>query len=819
MAFDETNLLYVLVGNRVRRFDPETRHFHNLPDLGGKGNEPRHFSQPASITISGRCLYVADTGNRRVQVFDLASLALVQLIDDTGDRADWSPTDVVAHTGYVYILDSEKARVFRRTRTGHVCIEFEAPAKAGQWSRILIDRNGELYLLNLSQPGKPVLDRRDPQSPQVTDAGSVRDLFDPPAILFDEQKRFCLPEPLTRVCSRSRAEAPSSEIALGLCPPFNRPCPRTGNLGAAAQATRTAPGAWLLYVADRQKLRVDAYTAHGRRLRHSWGAGMDWQPTDVAARGQFAFILDEKNQAIYRHHAGYDALRLIVSSDPTQSYWSRIAVDECDDVFVWAPGQPDVQVFDSHGTPRGNRLHCTVASYFEVQGPPAPPSAGTGLIFDSKGKPIASIDASAPIATPLYLTSGTWQSTPLDSMQYRCQWHRIELALSSFPPSSRIDVFTFAHQNAAEVLTAPDEAWQHAHTLIAPVRTQSCDSAPDPVDFLVQSGFGQFLSLRINLECDGFHTPAVDEVKVYYPRDSYLQYLPATYSADDESRIFLEHFLAIFQTEWDRYDQIVSQVQRYFDPEAVPAGPFLDYLATQWLGLPLEQTWTADQKRRYIAAAPKIFPMRGTLGGLRNLIAVYLANFTGSETAEILETGFPLITEGFRERHYLFADQAAASRLGEGAPLWSDSVVGRLQLGAYSQVGEALLVSTGDPPHDMFSQTANKFGVNFPAGWLRSRNDETMLRRAIDSDKPAHTSYDLNLLEARFRVGTQSTVGIDTIIGEFPATRLAGQAQPDLPPSLPPAGRLGYDTVLGGPCTLAMHLAPSVLLGAQSTLT
>jgi hypothetical protein len=60
---------------------------------------------------------------------------------------------------------------------------------------------------------------------------------------------------------------------------------------------------------------------------------------------------------------------------------------------------------------------------------------------------------------------------------------------------------------------------------------------------------------------------------------------------------------------------------------------------------------------------------------------------------------------------------------------------------------------------------------------------------------PAHLRYDLCLVEAGFRVGIQSTVGFDTIIGDLPAWRLP--SEPDLSaPSLPPLNRLGYGTFL-----------------------
>jgi phage tail-like protein len=804
MAFDDENTLYLLVtagpdAPSIKRFDPESRTFTRLREVGGAGSEVRRFADPQNIAIAGKRLYVADTGNRRIQVFDLVSLALVEIFDARGDRADWNPVDVSEHHGNVYILDANRARVYRRTQTGHLVAQFEVREKAGQWSRILLASDGIVYLLNLTQPDRPVLETAHQGAP-IADAGAVRDLFENPALRLDERGRFCLPEPLTRSCGRRKpASPPSPDVPLGLCPPFDRRAQRCREKPNAPRTTRTAEGSWLLFVVEREQLRVDAYTAGGRRLRHSWGMGMDWQPCDVAARGPRAFVLDEKNQAVYRHQAGYDALRLFVQSEPDQTFWSRVAVDEAGMIYLYAPGQTNVQAFDCAGSACHERPYREVAQYFEVPAPTAPPLTGTGLYFDRNGTSI-SVDPSEPSGIALYRTTGSWQSEPFDSLQYRCQWHRIEIGIGSFPPSSKIDIFTCAHQNAVDVLTVPDSAWQHAHTIVAPVQSPPRDTERNKTfDFLVQSGVGQFLSVRIGVASDGFRTPAVETMKVHYPRDSYLQYLPATYAVDDESRIFLERFLSIFQTEWDKLDRQIDEEERYFDPDAVPAGPSLDYLAAQWLGLTLEGTWTEAQKRRLLSAAPKIFLRRGQVGGLRDFIAVYLANLTGMETADVQRAGFPIILESFRERQYLIVSDDDASRLGHGAPLWSSNVERRLQLGVFAQEGEAALVSTGDPEHDVFDRFAHRFRVNIPADWVRTASDERMLRRAIDNEKPAHTNYDLCLMGARFRVGTQSTVGIDTIIGDIPRTLLACGSCQDLPPSRPPEARLGYDTVLSAP--------------------
>jgi phage tail-like protein len=822
MAFDAENTLYLLdlQGARIKRFNPETRGFAELPEVGGVGQEARRFAQPSNIAIADRLLYVADTGNRRVQVFDLETLVLTEIWDDTEDRSGWRPVDLAEHRGSVYILDSERARLYRRARTGHLMLVSERADRPGQWSRVLVDNSGTAYFLNASRPDHPVLDSADPKAAPISDASAVRDLFTNPALRLDANGRFCLPETLARICDRSLpVSGPAPEMQLGLCAPFNR---RTQDCNIKPQlprTTRTAQGSWLLYVVEREQRRVDAYTAQGRRLRHSWGDCLNWQPSDVAAHGEIAFVLDEQNQAVHRHQAGRDSLPQILRDDTGQRFWSRIALSSAGRIYLYESGKAKVQVYDCQGKPHPEVSHTKVASLFEATMPAAPTANTSGLIFDRQGMPVDVIDPSEPSGTPFYRTSGEWQSTPLDSQKYRCQWHRIELFVANLPSGSKIDIYTYAHQKAEDVDGVQKDHWQQAYTIVAPIQPSACPTGEMPnFEFLVQSGEGQFLSIRIALESDGFSTPAVDTMKVHYPRESYLEFLPATYSTDDESRLFLDGFLAIFGTELDKMEHTIDTSELYFDPDAVPAGRFLEYLARQWLGLQLENTWSDEQKRRLLSTVPKNCPHRGQLVGLRDFLAVYLANIAGTDTTTVQSAGFPVIVEGFRERQHLFASDRDASRLGHGAPLWSAAVVRRLQLGVYSREGEVELVSAGDPDHDVFDYYAHRFRIFLPAGWIRTGADERMLRRAIDAEKPAQTRYDLCLVEPRFRVEAQSTIGLDTFIGEAPVTRL-GCACRDLPLSLPPSGRLGYDTVLGasGPGT-TMQLTPSTILGRQPSL-
>jgi phage tail-like protein len=823
-ALDAENTLYLLSDEElaIKRFDAATRRFAPLPGVGGQGSDPRQFSAPHQIAIVGKWLYVADSGNRRVQMFDLENLALSELWEHVGPRADWQPVDVAAHQGSVYILDRHQARIYRH-RPGSDLVEYAArPGNEETWTRIVADREGRIYVLKEVNGQAAVLElvveQTEANWPEFTDAGALRDRFDPPAIRLDDSGRFCLPASLARLCDRQKPnDAPSPETPLSLCAPFNA-AQRRCNEPTTATTVRTATGAFLFYVLEREQRRVRAYTIEGKQLRHAWGHGLDWHPVDVAARGMIACVLDEDG-TVYRHRAGREELRAVVPAPVTGSVPTRVAIDDDGLILLYSSDNNKVLAYDCGGKPVAQRCYGDVARLFEEVGANEGADLPVGPVFDKRGEPVASLDPQDVSGVALYQATGTWHSKPLDSSIYKCQWHRLELCTSALPPGSRIEVRTYAHQVEGDVKGVADDQWQLAYTILAPIEPPPCDKqSVRNFEFLVQSGSGRYLSIMMRLTADSFSTPVVHTLKAHYPRESYLKYLPASWSADDESRIFLERFLAIFQTEWDDLDRQIDESERFFDPDAVPRGPFLDYLARQWLGLPLEGDWNEEQKRRLLAAAPRIYPHRGKLRGLRDYLAVYLANMANLTTEEVRATDFPVILEGFRERqHVLLA--AGANRLGESGPLWSASMIRRLQLGVFSREGEAELVSTADPERDVFHHYAHRFRVFVPAGWIRTAGDERMIRRAIEAEKPAQTRYDLCLLDARFRVGVQATVGVDTIIGDTPLVALGCEHATDRPPSLPRSGRLGLDTVLTSPASeMVMRLAPGATVGKGSLL-
>jgi phage tail-like protein len=385
----------------------------------------------------------------------------------------------------------------------------------------------------------------------------------------------------------------------------------------------------------------------------------------------------------------------------------------------------------------------------------------------------------------------------LDSGIYRCQWHRIELDLAApLPPGSKVTVSTYSFDEESTQIPGPVSVlWAAGGSFLGQLQQEPSGLKGTTLDALVQSREGRFLAVMVQVQGDGYSTPEIRAMRIHYPRVSYLNYLPAVYSADDESLWFMERFLSVFQTEWDALEDRIEHSAALFDPAAVPA-EFLDVIAG-WLGLPLEETWNEEKKRAMLKAVPRIYPKRGTQEGLRLHLQVYLENMNEVPVEKQLE--FPLLLEGFRERQQVILSGKSGPHLDRQTQLWGPKQVGRLQLDVFATEGDVRLVSTGDPELDLFQEYAHRFRVFVPSAWVKTASDEAMLRRAIEAEKPAQTVYDLCLVEPRFQVGIQSMVGINTIIGQIPTVHLPSWDQlQNEPPSRAPHGRLGYDTVLGG---------------------
>ena len=174
---------------------------------------------------------------------------------------------------------------------------------------------------------------------------------------------------------------------------------------------------------------------------------------------------------------------------------------------------------------------------------------------------------------------------------------------------------------------------------------------------------------------------------------------------------------------------LLEGIDRYFDPGPdYPTDPvkvkdynrapseFLGWLAG-WVALALRDDWTDDHKRKFIAKAVQLYRLRGTKAGVIQFVQTY----TGGPPIEISEQG------------------------------------AQFQLGVHSQIGVDTVLDSGTPFFFRVTLTSSD-----PVGFQKQIDIVTAL---IEMQKPAHTSFSLDVKTLQFQIGVNSRIGVDTLLG------------------------------------------------------
>jgi phage tail-like protein len=488
-----------------------------------------------------------------------------------------------------------------------------------------------------------------------------------------------------------------------------------------------------------------------------------WVPTSVCGLPDGAAVLGTQDGAgaVHWHRTG----SLTLSPDGPglgPGTWTRIAAGDDGLVYVLDAASSVAAVIAPDPVP--GHLDTTTTDGPSVLTAIRPPGvevdAAGGLQLpgltrrvDQSGRPACEAPGTT-LTPPVLFRTGQWISPRLDSGIYRCSWHRIRLQ-AQLPPTTSLRVSSYSQDQPAQDTAVPAIAeadWRP----MGQVR-------PGDNDLLILASPGRFLWVRLDLAGDGYSTPSVPSLRVEYPRNSYLRFLPAVYSADPGSADFLARFLAIAQTSFEDIEAGLAGVPALFEPLAVPDA-FVNYLAG-WLNVPVEDTWTSQQKRLLIDATRGYFRQRGTPAGIRAHVAAYLRSMTGITPSG---DGLPQLVEGFRQRRYRTLPSGADSQ----HPLWSLAVTARLQADRFDRLGQVRLVSVGDPELDIFTEHAYRFSVFVPAALARQPQDRQLLRRAISAEAPAHTQGELVLVQPAMCLGRQSHLGLDSMLAAPAPLRL-----------------------------------------------
>lgn len=313
------------------------------------------------------------------------------------------------------------------------------------------------------------------------------------------------------------------------------------------------------------------------------------------------------------------------------------------------------------------------------------------------------------------------------------EWHRVTLGFRTPDPGTQVRLDYTATDDP---VTARDVDWR----VVTPA---------NPHDVLLEGAVGRYLWLRIELAGSVSGTPEVETVRAYFPRQSYLRYLPALYRADPESRAFLTAFLSLFESTYVDLEEGLEGVTRYFDPEGVPPA-YLGWLE-EWLALETDETWRAAARRQLLADAPELFRGRGTVDGLLGLVDVYL---------DALADPSPVWTA------HIEAQLDAVEGRGELSPADARTLRRRIQSNSFLLEYADLdcVEGAAREPYARLLECPQCFFV-----FVRPFVTDEQLRAVqslVDAARPAHAVGRAVELEPSILLGGHSYLGINSVLPE-----------------------------------------------------
>lgn len=194
-------------------------------------------------------------------------------------------------------------------------------------------------------------------------------------------------------------------------------------------------------------------------------------------------------------------------------------------------------------------------------------------------------------------------------------------------------------------------------------------------------------------------------------KSRYLNYLPALYEQDD----FMSRFLMLFESFWAPIDRQIEGIEHYFDPDLTPK-EFLPWLAG-WFNLTLDESLAEDQRRELLGIVMWLYRRRGTRVALQRYLEILTRN-----PVEISER---------RARNFV---------LGRGAQLGVGVALGTANQPHTFTVQVRLAPLT--PPPGLVGEAAAREVARLEA------KRRALIERVILAEKPAHTSYRLEILDA-----------------------------------------------------------------------
>ncbi len=224
--------------------------------------------------------------------------------------------------------------------------------------------------------------------------------------------------------------------------------------------------------------------------------------------------------------------------------------------------------------------------------------------------------------------AGYFWSRLLDARERETIWHRLTMDCGGVAETTgRLHIYASERnsclyqgyeQSLAKLLKRSDLTDQDRQTFSQPFLVKTLFT---PEDILLHEVKGRYVWFRLELISQGEQSPVVGNLKLRFPKESWLDYLPEVYRDNPQSADFTERFLAVFQTLYTDLTEDIRSVVAHFDPDVVGGG-YLEWLAT-WLGVEDGYLWPEEKLRRLVSQGVELYRSRGTKGYVMEMVRLF----------------------------------------------------------------------------------------------------------------------------------------------------------------------------------------------------
>jgi phage tail-like protein len=341
-----------------------------------------------------------------------------------------------------------------------------------------------------------------------------------------------------------------------------------------------------------------------------------------------------------------------------------------------------------------------------------------------------------------YAGAGVFMGGPFQALDGNTPWYRFSVD-GALPANTHLQIFTWTSASGPPPFSpssaTPFPGWQAAPR--------------DVLEGVIFNQPARGLWIGGIMRSDGSATPDIPQIRIDYGRDTYLQYLPGIYRSNPASSDLLARLLSLTETALGDLRAEIVHLTRLFDAAASPYKGYPSWFGwlSGWLAWQLNQNWTEEQSREYLAEAFQLYALRGTVEGLRKYLKIY-----AGVNAYISEPAQTATVWSLGANSTLGFTTMLAPASASGAILDSTAVLDSSELTEPS-------ASFGAP---LFDDIAFRFCVQINAGELTQPGAMQTIKAVIAREKPAHTVCDLCIIQPAMRVGAQCRIGIDTVIGK-----------------------------------------------------